>query len=152
MFKKHEDGTYSFSARFWTYAIIASVIIVWIGWRTQDTANKVERQARETSQFAAANNMCINQILATIKDRNVYTDRLAVLDGVHDKAVMDLIVNIAKIDPNLRTPERDVVAREVLTKFFTDINEIDKNRADALAQRAANPFPEPNCGFNSPGQ
>lgn len=152
MFKKDENGTYSFSVRFWAYAVIAGSLIIFIGWRTQDTANKVERQARETSQFAAANNVCINQILATIKDRNVYTDRLAVLDGVHNKAVMDLIVNIAKIDPNLRTPERDVVAREVLTKFFVDINKIDKDRADALAQRAANPFPEPNCGLPVPGQ
>lgn len=51
MFEKKADGTYRFSRRFWVYTTIATVIICWIGWRTQDTANRVDEQVRYNTEF-----------------------------------------------------------------------------------------------------
>lgn len=80
MYKRNEDGSLSFTKRFWVYTIIASAIIVWIGYRTQTTADKVEDTTRQTAQFAQDTNNCLADVVDVLTARVGYNEALDALD------------------------------------------------------------------------
>ncbi|AEL97758.1 hypothetical protein DANDELION_88 [Mycobacterium phage Dandelion] len=120
MFRRKSDGTYALSARFWTYAVIAALIIVWIGIRTQRTANLQEEQARNTTEFAAATNRCLNQVIDVLTTRVGYNDQIAELDrrwsvlDARRQAIWDqLVFDLAQANNS------DGLNKQALDRFLT---------------------------------
>lgn len=151
MFKKNSDGTYSFTNRFWVQAIILGLLIVAIAWKTQVTANRTEQLYRDTRAYALQTQDCLTQLIGTLKDRTSYNDQLASLDAQQRGVWTLLVVEMAQIDPTLRTPERDIKARAAMEKFFAANKSIDAAREELLDARAAKPYPDPTCGNTIPG-
>lgn len=166
MFRKHEDGTYAFSGRVWIYVVIASVLICFIGWRTQTTADRTEALNRETVDYARQTNDCLAQVTKALAIR---ADTTKQLDSLVDarSSVIDrrsdvwekFIVDLAQISTDLPQSQRDELAKPIISTFIADDSELDTenakintDRASALAYRAANPYPDPNCGNKLPGQ
>lgn len=161
MFSKREDGTYSFSVRFWAYSAIATVIICWIGWRTQDTANKVEDQARATAQFANDTNDCLVDVVRVLTTRVGYNDAIATLDkrrqvidsrrqAIWDQLVDDLAAsnNSTGLDMGALTRFRTANAQ-----LKTDQSALAADTAKLVEQRDNNQYPEcPSTLAKSPGK
>lgn len=68
LYRKKVDGTYMLSTRFWVCAIIATVIICYIGWRTQDTADRVENQSMLTRD-------CLTQVITALTVARTITNQ-----------------------------------------------------------------------------
>jgi cytolysin (calcineurin-like family phosphatase) len=136
MFKKKADGTYAYSSRFWTYVVIATFFIVWIGVRTQQTADQVENQAAATAEFANETNACLVQVVNVLTTRVGYNDDIAKLDerrqAVWEQLVTDLSLGEGNADLN----------KAALQRFFTVNAEIKKDQAKVAAAREKNQYPE----------
>jgi predicted nucleic acid-binding protein len=147
---RDDDGEYRLTNRFWVIVAVAAVIVGYIGWRTQQTADQVQDQTQRTEQFAKQTNDCLNQVVGTLKDRTNLNASLDDLVNRRTQIWTNLVVGLAAIDPDMRQPERDVAAKLVLQHFFEANGAIDRERADLLRQRADKPYPEPNCGQEMP--
>jgi hypothetical protein len=138
VFKRDEDGNATgFSTRFWVYTIIASVIICWIGWRTQDTANKVDAQVSNNTAFVEETNHCLRQVVDVLTTRVGYNDQINSLARRADdldlrrQAIWEqLVVDLANSNND------DGLNQKALGRFFT-ANEQIKNDQAALAQAQA---------------
>lgn len=147
MFKKHEDGTYSFSGRFWVQAIVLLLLICAIGVSTQRTANKTNDLSAETIAYAQQTNDCLQQLLGVLNDRKGYN--LLVDDlNAKDRAARDKLFQDA-LTTNLADPE---AKQAILNAYFKAINDLNRQRNDALDARNKNEFPDPTCGNKLPGQ
>lgn len=147
MFKKHEDGTYSFSVRFWTYACVATVIICWIGWRTQDTANKVEDQAAATAQFANDTNNCLVDVVDVLTTRVGYNDEIAKLDARRQMIWDHLVDELAAANGN------PALFETALAHFRADNAKLKADQAKVIEERDTNTYPEcPSTLAKSPGK
>jgi len=147
MFKKDKDGTYSYSARFWAYAVFATVIICWIGWRTQDTANKVERQAAQTAQFANDTNDCLVDVVKVLTTRVGYNDEIANLDARRQMIWDRLVDDLAAADNSAG------LSLQALTRFREANAALKVDQAKLIAQRETNQYPEcPSTLVKSPGK
>ena len=152
MFKKHEDGTYSFSSRFWVQVIVLGLLIVMIGYSTQRTASRTEDLSRETIAYAKQTNDCLNQVVATLKDRTALNAQLDALATRRDAANLSLVNEIGSI-PEAGTPEQRREGYRLARAHYTETRaQIDRERAELLEQRAAKPYPDPSCGNKLPGE
>lgn len=161
MFKRHDDGTYSFSTRFWVYSTIATVIICWIGWRTQDTANKVEAQAAATALFANDTNNCLVDVVSVLTTRVGYNDAIAALDQrrqeidarrqqIWDKLVDDLAASNNSDGLNMAALAH---FREANAKLKADQAKLAADQATLVERRDSNQYPEcPSTLDKSPGK
>lgn len=166
MFKRQDDGTYSFSGRFWVQALIMLLLICAIGFSTQRTANKTEELSRETIAYAEQTNDCLNQLLIALDSRikfNLELDALvgqrASLDDKRFAAWDEFIIGLARISTDLPQSERDRLAAPLVATYLQKIDElrkegdqINRDRQIAIDKRAENPYPAPNCGRDLPGQ
>lgn len=152
MYKKKADGTYAYSGRFWTYVVIATILIAWIGWRTQATADRVEVQAKETAAFAASTNDCLNQVVSTLKERVGYNDRIGELRDRRVNSIARLIADLARIDTDQPQVQRDAQAAPILATYFNTVNEIDMELQKVQSSRDLTAYPDPSCGFEVPGR
>lgn len=148
--KKDSDGEYRLTNRFWFVVAIATILIGVIGWRTQDTADKVQAQAAYNTQVAEQTNDCLNQLLATLKERVSFNDEVSDLRSKRDDIWMSFIVALAAIPTDQPQAERDAQAKPVIDKFFSANKALDQARADALANRNEVPYPPENCGEVKP--
>ena len=137
MFEKKADGTYRFSRRFWVYTTIATLIICWIGWRTQDTANRVENQVQTNTAFAAQTNDCLKQVVDVLTTRVGYNEEIAKLDKRRDTALETLIADLATANNSAG------LNIDALSRYRTTIGEIDADSAKLATQREKNQYP--NC-------
>ncbi|ACH62083.1 hypothetical protein MYRNA_75 [Mycobacterium phage Myrna] len=137
MFTKKEDGTYRFSTRFWVYTTIATLIICWIGWRTQDTANRVENQVTTNTAFATATNDCLQQVIDVLTTRVGYSDEIAKLEARRDGALDKLIADLATSqgDPGLNMT--------ALNEYRATIADVNTDQDELATQREKNQYP--NC-------
>ena len=152
MYKENEDGTRSFSTRFWVYTVIATLIIIFIGWHTQDTANKVEATAQATAAYAEANNKCINDLLAILQDRTGNNAKLRDIEDRRQTRFDQFIADVGSISTDQPQAARDAEAAPIIKQYFDDVAALNKEKATVLQAIADNPYPEPNCGQQQRGQ
>jgi len=164
VFKRKNDGTYAFSGRFWAYVVIATLIIGWIGYRTQETADHTEQLAWETQAYAAQTQDCLNQLQSILVKRASYSAQINNLQDQYndnrqrrDDAWSTFIIDLAQISTDQPQVERDRQAAPVISKFISDLKKLDDERArilddrtKALATQADSPIPDPHCGQNVP--
>jgi hypothetical protein len=132
--------------RAWVIGLMAALLFCAIGWNTQNTSNKQEALARETTAYSARTNDCLKQMLAVLHDRSQYTadtDRLAAEER---KALQDLLTNA--LDTNLADP---VAKQAILTRYFSTIDPLIQQRMEIAGKRANNQYPDPTCGLVQPG-
>lgn len=152
MFRKKDDDTYAFSGRFWTYAVIATVLIGWIGWRTQDAADKTEVLAQQTTEYAKQTNDCLSQVIRVLVDRSSTNKEVEKVNDHRWELWTTFIVSLSQISTDQPQSERDKEAAPIVNKYLTDLNQVAKDRAELLARREAAAFPDPSCGSKLPGQ
>lgn len=150
MFKKNADGSVTYTRRFWVAVTITMLFISFIGWRTQNTSDRVDAQAARTEQIAQLNNACLNQLLDTLKERVEFNDQVSAVRTDRDQVWMQFFVDLAKINTDLPQQERDRQAAPIIAKFFSDNTALDQRRADILSNRNETPYPEENCGMPIP--
>lgn len=166
MFEKKDDGEWGYSRRFWIQAIILALLICGIGYSTQRTANRTEQLSRETIAYAQQTNDCLKQLLGALGGSRAANKEIDALvdarsDVVDRRAALwqQFIVDLAQISTDLPQSERDRLSTPIVAKFLADTAaveadnaRINKDRQAALARRAMNAFPDPNCGNKLPGQ
>ncbi|WP_218894735.1 hypothetical protein [Mycolicibacterium vinylchloridicum] len=135
VFKKRADGTYRFSTRFWVYTSIATVIICWIGWRTQATANEVERQAKDTKEYSVQNNDCLKQVVEVLTTRVGYNDALDRLDTRREAIWDSLVDNLAVADNSAG------LNQAALYQFQQARAALRQDRVDLIKAREENQYP-----------
>ncbi|ASZ74656.1 hypothetical protein KHO57_gp081 [Mycobacterium phage Phabba] len=139
MFEKKSDGTYRFSRRFWVYTTIATLIICWIGWRTQDTADRVDEQVAYNSEFVINTNECLQQVVSVLTTRVGYNERIAELDSRRQKVWEQLVANLAASDNSAG------LNQAALTDFQKELADINADQAETAKLRAENQYPQ--CAF-----
>lgn len=147
MFKKREDGEYSFSGRFWIQAIILLLLICAIGVSTQRTANETNDLSAATIAYAKQTNDCLAQVITTLKTRISYNADVDDLNA-RDRAARDELFQEA-LSTNLADP---VAKQSILNEYFTTINKIAVERQRKLDARDNTEYPNPNCGNKLPGE
>ena len=145
MFKKKADGSYSYSGRFWTYVVIATLLIGYIGWKTQATADGTTALNKATVDYATRTNDCLNQVIATITDRSTYNDDIAKLNDRRATNISDLIIGLSTAPPGKDTGG-------IIDKYVLTDRAISADSTRLIAERAKKQYPEPNCGLSLPGQ
>ncbi|QZE10422.1 membrane protein [Mycobacterium phage ScoobyDoobyDoo] len=135
MFKKTSDDTYAFSGRFWTYVVIASMFIVWIGWRTQETSNRVEDQVRYNTQFAEETNKCLAEVVGVIKTRATYNDEIAELDARRQAIWEKLVDDLAAANNS------DGLNLQALEAFRRANSQLRIDQAQVTKERDKNQYP-----------
>lgn len=148
MFTEKSDGSYRFSTRFWAYTAIATLLIVFIGVRTQLTANRVEQQARETTEFSRVTKDCLNQLIVTLKDRTAYNGQIEDLNDRERRAVGSFMVSLSQIPEAWPPRDVDLETRRLMETYFAQVGQIDIDRQAVKTKRAQSPYPEPNCGLD----
>ena len=157
MFKKKDDGTYRYSGRFWTYAIVASILIVFIGIKTQvaadraDEANTLARtQASQAAAFARQTNDCLAQVIVTLTDRsrlNAENERLA---GIERQAIFTLLNKLTTIPVDAPQDRRIALTNQYISEAFEVTGSATQERTQNALQRARNVYPDPTCGLVEP--
>lgn len=147
MFKKKADGEYAFSARFWTYAAIATLIIAWIGWRTQATANKVEHQATLTSE-------CLSQVISSLDARtkiNAENDNLSQAQREAFGEVLRALV--APPQPingyDVTDPRRQEYVNKVVSDQFAVFQKTQAQQDQNEVDRTLHPYSPADCALLS---
>lgn len=154
MLSEKPDGTYRFSNRFWIYSIIATVIISWIGWRTQATANQVERQAASTSQFASDTNDCLADVVRVLTTRVGFNEEIDALDkrrqdlDLRRQAVWEQLVADLSTSNNAREPLQRFETNNAAVK--AEQAKIREDQAKLVKERATNVYPD--CQQNLAGK
>jgi hypothetical protein len=138
MFTRKSDGTYRFSTRFWVYSVIATLVIAWIGWRTQMTANEVERQAATTSQFSEDTNKCLTDVVAVLTTRIGYNEVIESLDKRRQDIWEQLVTDLAIADNSTG------LNQAALDRFSKANALLKADQARLIRARESNQYP--NCG------
>lgn len=159
MFKKREGGAASLPSQFWIYIIAASLIVCWIGWKTQTTANRVDDQARQTSQFAKATQDCLNSLAGVLKARALIATQNDEESQIQRNEVALWLRDLLNPPPDIavlqRTNQQDPRYQEwglAITRKHLDV--INKSQAEQErldTERARHPIPDPSCGAQVPG-
>lgn len=142
MFKRKADGTCGFSTRFWIYTAVASMLIVFIGVRTQVAADRAEdalaaskQQATEAAAFSVATNDCLAQVISVLTTRVGYNDRIADLD-LRRQAVWEQLV-----DDLAKGGNDDGLNMEALQRFYAANQTIKADQARLAEEREKNQYP-----------
>jgi len=147
MYRKKNGTEYYFTIQFWVVVTVATLVIGFIGWRTQDTANKVEDQAASTAQFANDTNDCLVDVVAVLTTRVGYNEQIAVLDARRQSIWDKLVDDLASAD-NSQGLNMDALAR-----FRVANTALKADQAKLIAQRDDNTYPEcPSSLAKSPGE
>lgn len=155
VYRKKDNGEFGFSRRFWVYTIIATMFIVWIGYRTQMTANRVEEQAVTTREFSAQTSECLNTVLDTLKARtqiNIENDEISQAERT---IVFNLLRDLSAPPPEIKSLPADSPVRQKWTEelVIARVNEfaVQEAKAEGLkSARAQIKYPEPSCGLEAP--
>lgn len=157
MFKRHDDGTYSFTSRFWVQAIIMGLLICMIGWSTQRTANRTEQLSQEVIRLAEETQDCLNQLITVNKARSALNSQRDDLSEHQRLEILRMFqsllsppASIAALSPTdpVRQKWGEDVARVYVMSIASDQKKID----DLKAELTAHPIPDPNCGNKPLGQ
>ena len=143
MFAQKENGDYRFSNRFWIYTVIATVVIGFIGFKTQATADKVENQAKLTAQ-------CLSQVLSTIDTRtqiNAENDEWSQRQRTALGTMLNGLINpppeIDALPPD--STVRQNWAEEIVREQLKVINDAQVQQDANIADRMEHPYPPPDC-------
>lgn len=164
--KNKGDESWTYSARSWAYILIATTLIIFIGWRTQTTADNTEALSKETVEYASQTNYCLNQVVEVLRNRNEIAKELDNLVDQRSEVVdrraaafHTFILGLTQIPVNQPQSERDRLAKPIIDQFLTDSSQIESDndkintdRAAVLINRAAHPYPDPACGHKLPGE
>ncbi|MUL44455.1 hypothetical protein FZI85_17165 [Mycobacterium sp. CBMA293] len=138
MFTRKADGTYRFSTRFLVYCVIATLVIAWIGWRTQETANEVEHQAATTTKFAEDTNQCLTDVVTVLTTRVGYNEVIEALDKRRQDIWEQLVTDLAIADDNVS------LSQAALDRFSKANAVLKADQASLLKARASAQYP--HCG------
>lgn len=157
MFKKKDDGTYAFSARFWTYTAVATALIVWIGYNTQAARNETEQLSAQTLTYAKETRECFAQLIHTSVARAALNSKRDDLSE-HQRleflnmfqALLDPPTDISGLEQS--DPVRQKWAEDTALVYVRSIAADQKQVEQIKAELIAHPIPDPNCGNDLPGQ
>lgn len=148
MFRKKADGTCGFSVRFWVYTAVATVLICFIGIRTQVAADRAEdalaaskQQAAEATAFSVATNDCLKQVISVLTTRVGYNEALENLDKRRQDVWEQLVADLAKGGND------DGLNLEALKRFQEANTRLKADQTKLAAERARNQYPSPNCAL-----
>lgn len=143
--KKKTGDDYRLSTRFWIVAVIAAVVIGWIGWRTQDTADKVEEQATATSE-------CLSKVIASLDARtkiNAENDNLSQVQRTAFGEVLRAIVsppeNLSELAAG--SLERQAYVEQVVRQQFAIVEDAQAQQEANEKDRAEHPYPPADCSL-----
>ncbi|MFV8242200.1 hypothetical protein [Mycolicibacterium peregrinum] len=142
MFRKKADGTCGFSVRFWVYTAVATMLIVFIGVRTQVAADRAEdalaaskQQAASATAYSAATNACLAEVISVLTTRVGYNDRIADLDQRRQSVWEALVDDLAKGGND------DGLNMEALKRFYAANQTIKNDQAKLAQQREQVQYP-----------
>jgi hypothetical protein len=134
--------------RIWAIVLIAAVIIGWIGWRTQETANRTEQLSRDTLDYAVQTQDCLNQITATLKYRTAFTPALDKLEDMESAALENLVRDVTRI--NVSSPEDQAALQQSFKRYLDTVAKTRQARTEIASARGDREYPEPACGQDIP--
>lgn len=126
------------SRAFWVYATLAVLLIVWIGVKTQMTADRQEREAQNTLVFADQTRECLHQLLDALTARAQITENSDRLNNDQHKALADLITAIT-------AARGEAAYGQVLADFLPSVIEAQQRQEALLTARSEHPLPNPSC-------
>lgn len=136
MLTKKSDGTYRYSTRFWVIVAISMMMFGFIGWKTQDTADRVEDQVNFTTAYGFQTNDCLNQLISVLTTRVGYNEEIAKLDARRQQIWEQLVSDLSLSEGNGN------LNRAALDRFF-EANEMVKGDQAKLAQKKEqNQYPD----------
>lgn len=142
MFKRKADGTCGFSTRFWVYTAVATVLICFIGIRTQVAADRAEdalaaskQQAASATDFAAVTNACLAEVVSVLTTRVGYNDRISDLDQRRQAVWEALVDDLAKGGND------DGLNMEALKRFYAANQKIKADQAQLAEEREQVQYP-----------
>jgi hypothetical protein len=136
MLTKKTDGTYRYSTRFWVICAVSAMMFGFIGWRTQDTADRVEDQVNFTTAYGFQTNDCLNQLISVLTTRVGYNEEIAKLDARRQQIWEQLVTDLADSEGNTS------LNRGALDRFFEANEGIKSDQAKIAQQREKNQYPD----------
>lgn len=134
-----------FTPRFWVIVTVTALLIGFIGWRTQDTADRVDDQAIQTRD-------CLTQVITALtvaRTINVENDELSVTQRNAYAVVLQALV--APPEPYYSMAMDDPRRAEYLTDVGIEQLKIVKaaqEDEDAnVEERKLHPYPAPDCAI-----
>lgn len=145
VYTENRDGSFRFSNRFWVYTIIASVIICYIGWRTQDTADRVENQSMLTRD-------CLTQVISALQVARSVAQENDNLSERQRDAYNAVVTAMVAPPPELAAlpysdQRRTDYIADVAIKQLPVIQEVEDDQKENSEYRAQHPYPDPDCAI-----
>lgn len=138
MLEKKADGTYGYTVRFWVVASVAAVLIGFIGWRTQDTADRVEDQAIATRD-------CVTEVITALNVARSVSVENDDLSQKERDAFREVLISISNPPPELASlpynnPVRQDHIQRVVAEQVKVLVEIGQQKRANAEYRAEHPF------------
>ena len=123
----------------WVYLCIAALLFVWIGVKTQITADRQERDAQQALVFADATRDCLKQLLDALDARNHDAEEENLLAADQHVIITDIFLKLSENGTPSGTnwdAVRDDIDRLV---------RVQEDRDTLLSNQQAHPYPDPSC-------
>ena len=143
--RKRADGDHRLSTKFWAIASVTVLLIGFIGWRTQDTADRVDDQSMLTRD-------CLTQVITALtvaRTINNENDELSTVQRNAYAVVLQALV--APPEPYYSMSMDDPRRAEYLTDVgIEQLKLVKATQSDEQANieyRTAHPYPDPDCAI-----
>lgn len=123
---------------FWVNIIIGSLLIVYIGVRTEITATRQERQNIEVAQFSLGTQQCLHELIESLAERSRIAQESDRLNNNQHQVLSDMFVALSKTN---NSEDR----RVVMAEFLPRIEQAQQIQENLLLDRSEYPLPDPNC-------
>lgn len=123
---------------FWANIIIGSLLIVYIGVRTEITATRQERNTTAVVQLSADTQQCLHELIDALAARSQIAQESDRLNNDQHKVLSDMFAALGSANTN---EDRGMV----LAEFFPKIDQAQRLQENLLLARSEHPLPDPNC-------
>jgi hypothetical protein len=138
--------------RSWIVMGFSLLVILFIGFKTQVTADLAENTSRELKQqvadyqtFSKQTQECLNEITNVYKQRSDLTVANEELSGIERRALADLLIQGSQVPNDLPDAERARQWESLLKKYADTVRPIQDQRTENIQEKKDNPVPDPTC-------
>lgn len=123
---------------FWVNIIIGSLLIAYIGVRTEITAKRQERHNIEVVELSAGTRQCLHELIEALAARSYIAQESDRLNNDQHQVLSDMFAALGQAN----TSE---ARRVVMAEFLPRINQAQQLQENLLLSRSEHPLPDPNC-------
>ena len=138
----------------WVVMFFTVLVILFIGFKTQVTADLAERTNKDLQQqvtdyktFSKQTQDCLNELLDSLRTRAQITLQDSALDQEERQANREMILRGVTIYQDSHSPQEvEVLWKTSLDEYNKKLIDIQTRRAHNQKERVLNPIPDPTCG------